>query len=165
MPHKIKIREAAITDAPTLAGIVRDSFQTVADRFGLNRENCSKHPSHCTPDWIQADFNRGVRYFLLGIDDRNVGCAALEKADPELCYLERLAVLPEERRGGLGARLVDHIFQEARILGCQRISIGIIAQQQELKNWYAGRGFKEGITKSFDHLPFDVTFMELDLAG
>jgi len=59
--------------------------------------------------------------------------------------------------------LVNYTFHEAKILGCKNISIGIIAKQKELKNWYPNIGFKEGITKSFDHLPFDVMFMEYNL--
>jgi hypothetical protein len=59
--------------------------------------------------------------------------------------------------------LVDYTFHEAKMLGCKTISIGIIAKQHELKNWYSTIGFKEGITKSFEHLPFDVMFMECSL--
>jgi hypothetical protein len=43
------------------------------------------------------------------------------------------------------------------------VSIGIIADHTILKNWYLKLGFIEGKTKSFDHLPFDVTFMSYDL--
>ena len=84
-------------------------------------------------------------------------------ADSELYYLERLAVIPESRNKGFGKSLVDYTFHEAKMLGCKRMSIGIIAKEYELKNWYSKIGFKEGITKSFDHLPFEVTFMECDI--
>ena len=159
----MNIRQATISDAETLSEIIRDSYQTVADRFGLNDSNCPKHPSNCTSEWISSDFERGVTYIILVIDGKETGCVALEKADHELCYLERLAVIPEYRNKGFGKSLVDYVFNEARILGCKRISIGIISKQQELKNWYSKIGFKEGVTKSFDHLPFDVTFMEYDI--
>ena len=159
----MNIRQATISDTETLAKIIRNSYQTVADRFGLNDSNCPKHPSNCTSDWISSDFQRGVTYFLLVTDGKETGCAALEKADHELCYLERLAVIPEYRKKGIGKSLVDYVFNEAKMLGFKRISIGIISKQQELKNWYSRIGFKEGVTRSFDHLPFDVTFMECDI--
>ena len=159
----MNIREATISDTETLSKIIRVSYQTVADRFGLNNSNCPKHPSNCTSDWINSDFERGVTYFLLVTDGEKTGCVALEKADHELCYLERLAVIPEYRNKGIGKCLVDYVFNEAKMLGCKRISIGIISKQQELKNWYSRIGFKEGVTTSFDHLPFDVTFMECDI--
>lgn len=156
----MNIRQASISDTETLSDIIRHSYQTVADRFGLNNSNCPKHPSNCTSEWINSDFERGVIYFILVTDGKETGCVALEKADHELCYLERLAVIPDYRNNGFGKDLVDYVFNEAKILGCKRISIGIISKQQDLMDWYSRIGFKEGVTKSFDHLPFDVTFME-----
>lgn len=160
----MKIRQAITSEASTLTKIIKTSYQTVADKFGLNSANCPKHPSNCTDEWINADLERGVIYFILESDGKDIGCAALEKADHELCYLERLAVIPENRKKGFGRMLVDHIFHEAGKLGCKKISIGIIAKQHELKNWYLNIGFKEGITKSFEHLPFEVMFMECSLS-
>ena len=84
----MNIRRTTISDVEALAGIIRRSYQTVAIRFGLNNSNCPKHPSNCTSEWITADFERGVMYFMLESDGREIGCAALEKADPELYYLE-----------------------------------------------------------------------------
>jgi N-acetylglutamate synthase-like GNAT family acetyltransferase len=156
----MNIRQATISDAESLSKIIRDSYQTVADRFGLNKSNCPKHPSNCTSEWISSDFERGVTYFILVTDGKETGCVALEKADHELCYLERLAVIPEHRNKGFGRSLADYVFNKAKKCGCEKMSIGIISKQQELKNWYSRIGFKEGVTKSFDHLPFDVTFME-----
>lgn len=159
----MKIRRATIQDAGILSGIIRRSYQTVADQFDLTINNCPKHPSNCVDAWVASDLERGIIYFLLVWDEKEIGCAALEKAGMDLCYLERLAVLPEYRNNGFGRKLVEHVFNEARQLGCAVVSIGMIAKQHELKNWYAKIGFKEGITKSFPHLPFDVTFMEFNL--
>lgn len=159
----MNIRQATIGDIQILSGLVKRSYQTIADRFGLTRTNCPKHPSNCTDEWIRSDFDRGVTYFILESDNKEAGCAALEIANTELCYLERLAVLPENRNKGFGKILVDHLLCEAKLLGCQNISIGIIAKQYELKHWYFKIGFKEGVTKSFEHLPFQVTFMECSL--
>ena len=163
MNQQTKIRLATNSDFQILSDLVSDSYQTVAVKFSLTIDNCPKHPSNCTEDWILSDFERGVKFFILESDGKIVGCAALEIVDSELCYLERLAVLPEERNHGFGKRLVDHVFQHAKSLCCQRVSIGIISKQHELKTWYLKIGFKEGNTKSFDHLPFDVMFMECSL--
>lgn len=154
------IRAATFDDIPVLAKIIRSAYRTVADRFDLTPENCPKHPSNCTEDWVRADFQRGVAYFLLEDQNGAVGCAALEQAGPEVCYLERLAVVPEGRHRGCGRRLVDFIFDRARELGGQRIGIGIIAEQDDLRRWYGRMGFEEKGTKRFDHLPFTVLFME-----
>jgi N-acetylglutamate synthase-like GNAT family acetyltransferase len=160
MNLSITIRDAHPQDAEKIADIIRESFRDVAVRFSLTPENCPKHPSNCTTDWVESDLARGVRYFILSQDGESVGCVGIEIPGPDICYLERLAVLPERRRRGLGRRLVLHVLSQAKSSGVNKIGIGIIADHTELKEWYAKLGFREGETKDFPHLPFRVTFME-----
>lgn len=163
MKQAIFIRDGRPQNAETIAGIIRRSFHDVAVRFSLTQGNCPKHPSNCTATWVESDLERGVQYFILLHKGEPVGCVGLEKADPGLCYLERLAVLPERRRQGFGSRLVRHALSQAKSSGAARVSIGIIAEQAGLKQWYAGLGFVERETKRFPHLPFRVAFMELKI--
>jgi N-acetylglutamate synthase-like GNAT family acetyltransferase len=154
-----KIRAGTQKDVAVLTEIIRSSFRDVADRFGLTQENCPTHPSNCTVEWIQRDMDRGVSYFILEDDGLASGCVALEPAGSELCYLERLAVRPSHRRRGFGRALVESVLAESKRFGARRVSIGIIAEQTELKNWYQKIGFVEAETKEFAHLPFRVNFM------
>ena len=135
----------------------------MARRFKLTLETCPKHPSNCADEWIEKDLTRGVIYYILESDHIAVGCGALEKVDPDLCYLERLAVLAEARREGYGKTLVDHIIFQANLYGAKHISIGIIAEDLTLKRWYQNIGFVETETRAFEHLPFLVTFMKYKL--
>lgn len=157
------IRRARASDVPLLAGLIRDAYRDVAQRFGLTAENCPKHPSNCTTEWIRRDLERSVTYFICDVGDTPVGCAALEMAKDGMCYLERLCVLPEQRRQGYGRELVEHVMAQARARGADRIGIGIIADQTELKQWYRKMGFVEGDSKTFEHLPFRVTFLTFRL--
>jgi N-acetylglutamate synthase-like GNAT family acetyltransferase len=160
----IHIRKASSADVALLTQLIRHSYRDVADRFKLTPANCPKHPSNCTDEWVKNDFDRrGVSYFILEHRGMPVGCVAIEKANPDLCNLERLAVLPRERKKGLGSQLVEHVFRTAKELEAKKISIGIIAKQTELKQWYQKIGFIEGETKKFSHLPFLVTFMAYEL--
>ena len=156
---KVHLRKAGNHDLSLLATLIRDSYSDVAERFGLTSENCPKHPSNCTEGWIKRDFDRGVVYYILERNRTPIGCVALEIAGPDLCYLERLAVLPAYRRSGFGKMLVEHIFDQAKTSKINRVSIGIISEQTELKSWYRKLGFIDGETKEFSHLPFLVTFM------
>lgn len=142
-----------------MSNIIRASFKTVAERFDLNKTNCPKHPSNCTDEWIKSDFQRGILYFLLELDEKNIGCAALEKASSELCYLKRLAVIPEKRNMGFGKMLIDHVFNQAELLGCKNVSIGIIAKQQELKSWYSKKESPNAFIESYkDCVKCDESF-------
>lgn len=155
----MKIKPANHSEAPLLAALIRDSFRDVAERFGLTPQNSPTHPSNCTADWITTALDKGIRYYLLEIDGRAGGCVALERANPDVCYLERLAVLPKYRRRGLGQALVEHAFHEAGSMDAKRVEIAIIAGHTELKKWYERLGFIAAETRRFDHLPFEVLFM------
>jgi N-acetylglutamate synthase-like GNAT family acetyltransferase len=91
--------------------------------------------------------------------NKPVGCVAIEMASTQLCYLERLAVLPQERHKGFGHQLLEYAFRIAREENAKKISIGIIAKQADLKQWYQNIGFIECETKEFNHLPFQVCFL------
>jgi N-acetylglutamate synthase-like GNAT family acetyltransferase len=158
-----KIRTCTQEDIGVLAETIRMSFQDVAERFGLTQENAPRHPSNCTQDWIQKDMERGVSYFIIENENFIAGCVALEQANSEVCHLERLAVLPNQRHRGFGKALVTHVLSKAKLLGVHRVKIGIIAEHTELKNWYKGIGFVEGESKDFPHLPFRVTFMSYEV--
>jgi N-acetylglutamate synthase-like GNAT family acetyltransferase len=156
---KITIRQATDGDIPRIVEIIRMAFYEVAVRFDLTEDNCPKHPSNCKGSWIEEALDKGARYSLLEVDGLSCGCVALEQANPEVCYLERLGVLPAQQRRGYGRALVDHVIAEARLLGSHQVDIGIIAAHTELKDWYRKIGFVEQKTATFPHLPFEVLFM------
>ena len=157
------IRDANKADIDTLVTLLRNSFRDVAERFELTIENCPKNLAFCTKERVKNDFDRGLRYYILEKDDQPCGCVAIEKAGPDVCYLERVAVLPEHRRKGYGKALVNHIFDQAGKNGAQKVEIGIISEDTKLKNWYMKFGFVRKATKEFDHLPFIVAFMAAEI--
>jgi N-acetylglutamate synthase-like GNAT family acetyltransferase len=159
------IRQANRADVPILTEVIRAAFRGVAVRFALTAETCPTHPSNRTTAWIEKELDKGVRYYIGEEGGKACGCVALERANPEACYLERLAVRPECREQGCGKALVDHVLAEARALGARRVEIGIIADQKELGAWYERLGFLPMRTARFDHLPFRVLFMSRPLEG
>ena len=159
MPADCKIRAARLDDVSPLTQLLRTSFEEVARQFGLTASNAPKHVSNCEESWIREALGKGVSYFVLEAGEECLGCVALERANSEVCYLERLAVHPEHQGKGLGAALVRHALDEARRQGALRVEIGIVAAHTRLHDWYAKRGFVDTGRKSFPHLPFEVGFM------
>ena len=157
------IRQANEADIDTLVTLLRSSFSDVAESFELTIENCPKNPAFCTKERITGDFDRGLIYYILENEGQPCGCVAIEKANPDVCYLERLAVLPRHRRKGYGKALVNHIFKLAVKKGAKKLEIGIIAEDKKLTNWYSKFGFVLKGTKKFDHLPFIVAFMSAEI--
>ncbi|KJR97640.1 MAG: GNAT family acetyltransferase [Desulfobulbaceae bacterium BRH_c16a] len=158
-PEQAQIREAASRDIATIAMLVSESNKDIALRFGLNADNCPKHPSFCNEAWVRADLERGERYFILEEDSKPIACVAYENPTTGLAYLNRLSVLPNYRRRGFGARLVQHIVDLAQANAIHTLSIGVIGEHSELQRWYGGLGFVAGDEKHFPHLPFSVRYM------
>ncbi len=157
------IRQANEDDIGNLVNLLRSSFSDVAERFELTIENCPKNLAFCTKERIKSDFDRGLIYYILEKEDQPCGCVAIEKATPDVCYLERLAVLPRHRRKGYGKALVNHIFDQAGKNDAKKLKIGIIAKDKKLTNWYSKFGFVLKGTKKFEHLPFIVAFMSAEI--
>jgi N-acetylglutamate synthase-like GNAT family acetyltransferase len=100
---------------------------------------------------------------VLETEGQAAGSMALERARPDVVYLERLAVLPRFRGRGFGKALVARALLEARAMGAQSVGIGVIAGEAGLKDWYRRFGFAETQTRDFPHLSFHVSFMHCPL--
>jgi GNAT superfamily N-acetyltransferase len=158
-----RIQPAIFHDAEIIAFIISQANKDVAEKFELTIDNNPKHPSFYTREWVRADFDRGEEYFYYQSNGVYCGCVAFEQPGSGISYLNRLSVLPEYRHCGIGKQLVNYIIEYSRIKNIQFVSIGIIAEHTLLKNWYLNLGFIENETKHFDHLPFDVTYMNYKL--
>jgi ribosomal protein S18 acetylase RimI-like enzyme len=162
---QFEIRESGKEDCSLLADLIRDSFKDVAERFDITRENAPTHPYFCTEAWVEEAINRGVRFFVLEYNGKSVGCVGLENAGKGEFFMERLAVLPEARRNGLGEALIEHAFNAAREAGGRDLLIGVISGELQLLDWYRRLGFNEVGRKYFEHLPFQVVFMSRKLSS
>ncbi|MEJ2703079.1 MAG: GNAT family N-acetyltransferase [Sedimentisphaerales bacterium] len=157
------IRNANEADKSVLVHLLRESFRDVAEKFALTVENCPKFTGFNAKERVETDFEKGLKYYILEENSRACGCVALERAWPDVCYLGRLAVLPEHRNKGFGRVLVNHLFEQAGQMGIRRVEIGLISKHRKLKKWYKKFGFVQNRTKKFDHLPFIVAFMYKEL--
>jgi ribosomal protein S18 acetylase RimI-like enzyme len=68
-------------------------------------------PMHC--DFVEVD--GVVRGLVHSIDHRS--CWTKEPS----CYLQDLFVAPESRGLGLGRKLIEHVYAQARARGCARV--------------------------------------------
>lgn len=143
--------------------IIRNSFITVADEFGLTENNCPSHMAYMTINKLQKQFDNDRPMFLFYQGDIPVGYFSLAKCSAEEWELSNLAVLPEYRHWGIGKALVDYAVSTVKNHGGNKIAIGIIEENSTLKNWYLKLGFTHISTRKFEHLPFTVGLMELNL--
>lgn len=144
-----------------LTQLIRESFITVAKEFGLTRNNAPTNPAFISSkSIIKSLSDKNIDYFGFFKYGNLIGCYALENAGKGTYYLEKLAVKPQERHKGIGTILVLDSFKNAKSAGNKKVSIGIIDNQEILKNWYKNLGFVEVRKKNHSHLPFTVCYLE-----
>lgn len=157
----IEIKKVSPDIFDECAEVIRNSFITVADELKLTRANAPTNPAFIENDALNSMYEKNIDMFVVTNEDACIGFVALEKADNGVYYLERLAILPEYRHKGYGKMVLDFAVSHVRERKGKRISIGIINENEVLKNWYLSYGFIETETKAFQHLPFTVCFMDL----
>ena len=154
------IFEADADELPQCLDVIHRSFRTVAEQFGLTKENCPKHTSFMPLSFLETHKNWGWQMFALYAGKTIIGYMSLSKDEDGSYGLHNLAVLPEYRHKGFGKLLLDHGKSVVKSQGGSKIKIGIIEESTVLKNWYIANGFTHTGTKKFDHLPFTSGYLE-----
>lgn len=142
--------------------VIRESFATVAEEFGITAENAPRFTAFATTEerllWhLEGEQRPMFGYFLGG---RIVGYYSLLKTDGVECELNNLCVLPHCRHSGIGARLLEHALDKAKEMGCTSMKLGIVEENTLLRRWYEQHGFVHTGTRKFDFFPFTCGYME-----
>ena len=157
------IRQVTIhDDFDQLAKLLNETYLTVVDDFGITKENCPFHNAYINGDTLKSKLIPIREFYCLEDKNKLIGFIVIEKSDNEkdTFYIEKVAIHPDHRHKNKGRQIME--FAENRIfeLGGKRISVGLIDENKQLKDWYNSLGYIETGTKIFDHLPFNVCFME-----
>ena len=156
------IRAINKSDISECVKLIKESFMTVADKFGLTTENASRFTAFATTeDRLNYHFDTEHRpMFVFCDNDKIVGYYSLLILDNGECELNNLCVSPSCRHRGIGNTLLTHAFKTAVGFGCKKINIGIVEENTILKNWYMSFGFVHTSTQKFDFFPFTCGYME-----
>ncbi len=140
--------------------IIHKSFITVADEFGLTKDNCPNHTAFMPIDKLIRQYESEADMFLYQYNGEYVGYFSLVN-NGESVEMNNLSVLPEYRHLGIGKDMIEYAKEyTVNSTSAKKITIGIIEDNTILKNWYSSLGFIHTGTKRFDGLPFIVGFME-----
>ena len=147
----------------TCLEIIHKSFITVADEFGLTKDNCTNHTAFMPIDKLIRQYESGTNMFLYQHNEEYVGYFSLVN-NGESVELNNLSVLPEYRHLGIGKEMIDYAKDYTiKNTSAKKITIGIIEDNAVLKRWYESFGFIHKGMKQFDSLPFTVGFMEINI--
>jgi N-acetylglutamate synthase-like GNAT family acetyltransferase len=146
-----------------IVAVIQRANAPVAEALRITPENASGHTAFYTKQRLLADLQKGNQFFVFIKESSVCGCIALRQADKHVWYLNRLATIPKNQGEGVGTQLLNHAINLVESNQGQLIKIGTIAEHKSLTQWYCKRGFIEGKTKQFKHLPFQVLYMSYSL--
>ena len=159
------IREVRREELSACADLIRKSFQTVADQFGITRENAPRFTAFATTEerlfWHMEGEHRLM--YLDEEDGRICGYYSLLLQDHDECELGNLSVLPDCRHRGIGGSLLRHATETARKQNCKVMNLGIVEENTTLRNWYEQHGAVHTGTEKYDFFPFTCGYMKIDL--
>jgi len=161
------IKRVEEQDIAECVKVIRESFATVAEKFGFTAENAPRFTAFATTeDRLKYHLLEEHRPMYAFYDKENiVGYYSLSVQDNKECELNNLSVLPAYRHRGIGEKLLKHVFAIAEKLNCSKINISIVEENKVLRKWYESFGFVHTGTQKFDFFPFTCGYMEKYLAS
>jgi diamine N-acetyltransferase len=156
----MEIQPLDLAHIPCALEVIRQSFRTVAEEFGLTPENCPTHPAFLTAARLSGHMADGLQLFGCYAGELLAGVIGIKQRSPREFEIEKLAVLSEYRHRGIGATFMLFASEQIVREGGEKACIGIVDENAMLKQWYVRQGFIVIETKRFPHLPFAVCFME-----
>jgi len=98
-------------------------------------------PPHNEPS-ILIDAKLAVDDFIFVVEDKGkLVAACMAGYDGHRGWLYAVAVLAEQRRDGVGAKLVKHAMQALKEIGCIKVNLQIRATNTEVAAFYKALGF------------------------
>ncbi len=159
------IREVKREDIPTCVDLIRSSFMTVADEYGITIENAPRYTAFAiSDDRLYRHMDQEHRPMFVA-EEGGVLCGyySLLIQENGECELNNLAVLPQYRHRGIGKQLLEHSFTVAKNTGCRTMNIGIVEENTVLRKWYEENGAIHIGTQKFDFFPFTCGYLKREL--
>lgn len=152
------VKEAELAEC---VRVIRKSFSTVAEEFGLSPKNASRFTAFATTlERLAKQYEEGWSMFVHVENGEITGYYSFRIQADGACELSNLCVLPERRHAGIGERLLKHGLLCASAFGCGKMRLGMIEENVRLRVWYERFGFEHTHTEKYDFFPFACGYME-----
>ena len=129
------IRDYVYTDIPRILYIIKTAF---AEQRGIVTPPSSAESK--TIEIVKHEL-RTANALVFESDGEIIACVFYQPKG-ESIYVDRLAVLPEFRRRGVGRSLMEEVEKRAVELGAPKLSISVRIELVKQQNYYRRQGFE-----------------------
>ncbi len=151
-------------DIVKVCSVINMAFLTVANELGYTKETVPTFPAFIGKNTIINQINNGLKLFGLLLDNSLVGSIGIKKENTEgLFKIERLAIIPAYRHKKYGKMLMDYALNEIHNTGGKIAEVEIVNENLKLKKWYLNQGFREIRIDTYQHLPFTVGVLDINI--
>lgn len=159
------IKQITKENIPECAKVIRESFLTVAEEFGITPENAPSFTAFAVDeDRLYRQFDSEHRLMTAYFEDgKIVGYYSLSVAGDGVCELNNLCTLPAYRHNKIGEKLLEDAFEQSKRLGFTKMQLSIVEENKRMRKWYENHGFIHTGTKKFDFFPYTCGYMEINL--
>lgn len=161
----VEIREAGAAEAGIIVRIIRESFREQAEMQGITIEEYPRYVAFTDEVSVLKALENRQHLVLLWHGAEPIGGIwhTLDRDDPQLGHVSKLAVLPAYRGRGYGEMLFAYAEGRLRVLGAQRARLTCNARLAGLHAYYERLGYRRVKQEAWSFLPFEVLTMDKEL--
>lgn len=159
------IKEISVEHIPECVKVIKESFTTIANQFGITIENAPRFTAFSTSEEkLTKQFVDNHRpMYAYFENEKIIGYYSLSPLENNECELNNLCVLPDHRHTGIGLTLLNDACTNAKKLGRTKMMISIVEENKVLRKWYEANGFIHTDTKKFAFFPFTCGYLQKNL--
>jgi len=101
------------------------------------------HAHHNAPELViekKVSFNDGL--FFVAVKNQTVIGTIMAGYDGRRGWIYAMAVDPDYQKQGVGSSLLSFAEEKFRKMGCLKVNLQIMEENQEVENFYQSRGYK-----------------------
>lgn len=136
-----KIERAAAQDLPTIKEVLRetwhDTYASLLPKTAIESLTSQWH----APELLSEQMQNPEIYFAIARDGAVVAGVITARKKDDAIVVDRLYVLPQYQRRGIGRQLLESSYGTFR--GAQRVRLTVEAQNRKGVSFYAKQGFRE----------------------
>ncbi len=136
------LEAASIDNLPALHALIESAYRGDTARAGWSHEADLLGGQRTDLVALEAMLDDPLQHVLVLRDDELLrACVVLTDKGDGLAYLGMLTVDPERQASGIGRMILAAAEDRAAALGAARVEMTVIAQRDELIEWYERRGY------------------------